>query len=373
MPSPAVPAPRLPIVLPFALAALATLPLSAQPTASSTASRADLAAEAEVSVEASERLRFGSLTFYTENDKFFAGTDRNYTNGFRLSALSTNLRSFTDPGVPRPLRTLARALDPLMNDDAVPKLGLSLGHNIYTPEDTKTTAYLPDDRPYAAWLYFGATFQNYYPPREGSTFARLATVEVQLGVAGGDVALGEFVQNNFHSLIGVEEANGWNNQLRNEPGINLVYEHKWRFSTDHARDGWGADFIPHAGFSLGNVFTYANAGASLRWGYRLPADFGTNLIRPSGDSNAGRRAPFGIWLFGQVDGRAVARDLTLDGNTWKNSPSIDKKTFVADLVGGVAVGTTRWQFTYAQALRTKEFDGQSDNQVFGSLSVTWFY
>ena len=321
-----------------------------------------------------ERLTFGSLSIYAENDKFFAGTDRNYTNGFKISALTTNLRDFDQDGVPGPIRAIARGLDPLMRDDAIPKLGLSLGQNIYTPEDTQSTAYQPDDRPSAAWLYLGLNYQNYYPPKTGSSLARLATLEVQLGAAGGDWALGEFVQNNFHKLIRVDEAKGWDHQIDSEPGLNLVYEHKWRFSTADARTGWGADFIPHAGFSLGNVFTYANAGASLRLGYRLPADFGTNLIRPTGDSSPAARERFSVWLFGSVDGRAVARDITLDGNTFKSGgPSIDKEHLVADLLGGIGVGTRRWQLTYAQAVRTKEFKGQRDAQVFGSLSLTYFY
>lgn len=355
-------------LLPLAALAQAGAPVtSADPTPAS--------ASAEPAAPAVEiaGLRFGSLSVYAENDKFFAGTDRNYTNGVKLSVLSTNLRDFDTDGVPRPLRALSRALSPLMHEDAIPKLGLSLGHQIFTPEDTSLTTPQPADRPYAAWLFTGISFQNYHPPGPDASLARLSTVEVQFGVAGGSWALGEFVQNNFHNLINVETAKGWGQQIDSEPGLNLVYEHKWRWSTADARTGLGADFIPHAGFSLGNVFTYANAGASVRLGYALPADFGTNLIRPSGDSNATRRAPFGVWLFGQFDGRAVARDLTLDGNTFVDSPSIDKEPFVADLVGGIGFGTTNWQLTYAQAVRTKEFKGQSDSQVFGSLSLTYFY
>lgn len=355
------------------LSALLAVGLATAPLAHAAPDRAEAARLEGLALEEAS-LGFGSISFYAENDKFFAGTDRNYTNGFKVSALTTNLRDFDQDGVPEPIRALARGLDPLMRDDAIPKLGLSLGQNIYTPEDTETTAYQPNDRPYAAWLYLGINYQNYYPPKPGSALARLATLEVQLGAAGGDWALGEFVQNGFHNIINVDEAQGWDNQIDSEPGLNLVYEHKWRLSTAQARTGWGADLIPHAGFSLGNVFTYANAGASVRFGYRLPADFGTNLIRPTGDSNPVAREPFSVWLFGSFDGRAVARDITLDGNTFNsNSPSIDKEPLVADLLGGIGVGTRRWQLTYAQAVRTKEFKGQSDTQVFGSLSLTYFY
>ena len=47
---------------------------------------------------------------------------------------------------------------------------------------------------------------------------RLDTLQVDLGVIG-PAAGGEFVQNNFHRLIGVARANGWANQLHNEPTI----------------------------------------------------------------------------------------------------------------------------------------------------------
>jgi hypothetical protein len=63
----------------------------------------------------------GTLSLIYENDTF-AATDRNYTNGVKLSVLSTNLRAFDSDTVPGPLRTLSRALRPLMSDDAIPKL-----------------------------------------------------------------------------------------------------------------------------------------------------------------------------------------------------------------------------------------------------------
>ena len=323
-------------------------------------------------IGAAEPLRIGSFTLYTENDKYFAGTDQNYTNGLKLSALSTDLRSFTDDSVPKPIRSLSRVLGGLITDDLPYKLGLSFGQNIYTPENTAATALIPNDRPYAAWLYVGVAFQVYHPPATEDGLARLDVFEVTAGVVG-PAALGREFQNGFHNLINVAEANGWDNQIENEPGLNLVYERKYRFSTAGARTGWGADFIPHAGLSLGNIFTYANAGFEVRAGYSLPADFGSNLIRPSGDSNSLRRAPFNVFLFAAADGRAVARDITLDGNTFRDSHSIDKKHVVADLYAGLGLGTRHWQLTYAQTYRTIEYVGQPQRSVFGSLSLSFFY
>jgi lipid A 3-O-deacylase len=345
--------------------ARATL-LLASLTAAHTAFAADVAPVEE------KPLRFGSFTLYTENDKYFAGTDQNYTNGLKLSALSTDLRNFTDDSIPAPIRGLSRLFGRHLERDKPYKLGLSLGQNIYTPEDTNTPLYQPNDRPYAGWLYVGVAFQVYHPPATAGDTARLDVFEVTAGMVG-PAALGREFQNNFHDLINVERANGWDNQIKNEPGINLVYERKYRYSTANARTGWGADFIPHAGVSLGNIFTYANAGFEVRAGYALPADFGSNLIRASGDSNALVRRPLSVFVFAATDGRAVARDITLDGNSFRDSASIDKKHFVADFYAGLGVGTTHWQFTYAQTYRTIEYVGQDDRSVFGSISLSFFY
>ncbi len=322
------------------------------------------------------RLRWGSITVYSENDKYFAGTDQHYTNGFKISALSADLTNFTADPVPRTVQEIARALDRLVPPGHDCKLGLALGQNLYTPADIASPTLQPTDRPYAAWLYASAAFQVYQPPRVFASgwraIARLDTLDVTAGLVGPG-ALGRQVQNNVHSALGLAHANGWPNQIHSEPGLGLALERKWRFSTAQARDDWGADFVPHTGVTVGNIFTYASAGAELRAGWRLPADFGTNLIRPSGESNALRRPATSLFAFIATEGRAIARDVTLDGNTFRASAHVDKKPFVGDALGGVAFGTRRWQITYAQALRTKEFKTQIKASVFGSISATFFY
>jgi lipid A 3-O-deacylase len=314
-----------------------------------------------------------SLTFYSENDKYFAGTDQAYTNGFKISYLSGRLDTLEGPPALAPVRALARQLARFVPAGESYRAGFSLGQNIYTPVDTQAAAYQPGDRPYAAWLYVGAA-AHFVRPEDAHHSARLDIFELNLGLVGPS-ALGEDVQNGFHELIQVDRARGWDNQIRDEPGVNLVYERRHRLSTytPDSRLGWGLDLIPHAGFSLGNIFTYANAGAELRFGHNLPADFGSNLIRPSGDSAPARRPPLGFFVFGAFDARAVARDITLDGNTFKDSPDVDRENLVADLYAGVGLSTPWAQLRYAQAFRTKEFAGQRDSQVFGSLSATFYF
>ncbi len=324
---------------------------------------------------------FGSFTLYVENDKFFAGTDRHYTQGLRATWLSNDLSRFDDP-VNFPFATfVAKRFRPFLAENfpgvSALRRGVSFGQNIYTPADTSTGQLQPADRPYAAWLYLGWTF---HVLRDGDATnpARTSVFEVTTGIVGPS-ALGKFAQNGWHDLIGVPPAEGWKHQLRHEPGLNLVWERKLRYSSDETRDthgperqGFAADFIPHYGLSLGNVSTYANVGAEVRAGLRLPRDFGTPVIRSSADTAIEREpGALGVHLFASFDLRFVARDLFLDGNTFRSGPSVRRRPGVADWQAGVAVNFRQFKISYSQAARTKEFYGQGRLQVFGSVSFTY--
>jgi len=85
--------------------------------------------------------------------------------------------------------------------------------------------------------------------------------------------------------------------------------------------------------------------------------------RPKGD--------FSAYAFFTADGRFVAHNIFLDGNTFRDSHSVDKKHWVADLTVGVALIYGRFTLAYTNALRTKEFDGQDRASRFGSVSASF--
>jgi hypothetical protein len=137
------------------------------------------------------------------------------------------------------------------------------------------------------------------------------------------------------------------------------------------------------GGGLGNAFTGANAGGEIRFGWNLPNDFGTYIIRPGSDSNAPtdstdprlfrllRRA--GFHLFFAVDGTAVARNILLDGNTFRDSHSVDKEHFVACFAGGIGIVIKRFKITYSHVYQTKEFKTQEKEQQYGAISVSYTF
>ena len=87
------------------------------------------------------------------------------------------------------------------------------------------------------------------------------------------------------------------------------------------------------------------------------------------DPRISPKSDFGLTFFLGVDGRAIARDIFLDGNTWHDSHNVDKKNFVADISFGMSVVYRTVKVTYTHVYRTEEFIGQDDGQVFGSLMV----
>lgn len=315
-----------------------------------------------------ERARSASvITFYLEND-YFGGTDRHYTNGAKLSWLSRDLVSWGQHGW---RQTLVEALPFVNRPDAQKNFGVALGQNIYTPARDELTVPDPTDRPYAGWSYLEFSFV-------GKTATVMDALTFQVGMVGPH-SYAEQTQKLVHRWLRNDQPQGWAYQLKDEVGVNVILERRWRAYARAASGAIGFDIVPHAGLSLGNVQTFANVGATARLGFNLPSDFGIELIAGGAATNsplddrdprlgAGRR--ISVFVFGGVDGRAVARDIFLDGNTWEDSPSVDKETWVGDSYWGVGIVRGGWQFTYTYVVRSKEFEAQREVNQFGSITIS---
>lgn len=315
----------------------------------------------------------GALSIYFEND-LFTGTDRYYTNGVKLGWSSPDMENYSDSPYAKPLLWMINRLPHINKRDYQKNLLFALGQNIYTPDDTESFAPVPGDRPYAGWLYlgFGVAWKNADVRN---------TLVLNIGIVGSG-SLGEEAQRLVHDFRGLGNPNGWDNQLHNELGVVGVYERQWRWPKHSRRVGLDWEFLPHAGIALGNVQTYVNVGGELRGGLNLPDDFGTAAIGPSATTSTpvdGRHAAsrsrfdIGLYVFARADGRAMAHSVFLDGNTFGDSASVDRKWFVADLSVGAAVNYKNTKLAYAFVYRTKEFYGQKEGQLFGTVSMNFAF
>lgn len=317
---------------------------------------------------------FDTFTFYWENDAF-AGTDRDYSNGMKFTWSTPYDIDNGKDHLPDWSYPLINSLPFVSDPSSHRAVSLSIGQMIFTPEDTTRNDLVTDDRPYAGYLYLASGFHN-------RTRSKKNSWEFQLGIVGPD-AFGEQTQNITHDLLGNTKAEGWEHQLGNEIAIEIICESQWRLFQSASRSGFNYDLIPHMGFRVGNVQTYANTGAEIRYGWHLPRDFGSCPIRagcatnsafttaPPANSGSGLS---GWHLFAAVDGRAIAHDIFLDGNTFRGeSHSVEREVFVADLMTGLAVDFGNIRITYSYVLRTKQFVGEEDNHLFGSLTFSGTY
>jgi hypothetical protein len=315
-----------------------------------------------------------TLTFYLEND-MVTGTDREYTNGVKLTWISRDLSDYHEIDTPAWSRNLIDALPFVNKPGTVRNVSLSIGQNMYAPEDLERTDLILDDRPYAGITYLAAGFHS-------KDSKRMDTFEINVGIVGPH-SYAEQVQKTWHKWINATDPRGWDHQLKDEPILNLHYERKWKLLKSDPGKGFGFDVIPHLGASLGNALTGINTGAQARFGWHLPNDYGTYLIRPGSDTNApmneddprfypiSRR--LGCHLFAGFNTSAVLRNIFLDGNTFRDSHSVDKKPFVLQGMAGVAVMVHRFKITYAYVYQTKEYETQNEDQEYTSMTVSYSF
>lgn len=297
------------------------------------------------------------VTLTVENDLFGAGTDQNYTSGIRLSWFEVGKKP---PGVSKNLEKIF----PWLDINEATSVTYSLGQGMYTPDCVDCVQQNPNDRPWAAFLYGSMALVTV-----SENF--IDEAEVTLGMVGPS-ALGEEGQKLVHAQIGSPEPMGWDNQLNDEPGVILSWQRRWPQAGYTELGNYVFALEPHIGTSLGNIYTYANAGGVIKFSHqdnRLQDR--PLLVKPSMPGTGYFPTPAkGDWqLFAGAEGRAIARNIFLDGNSFSESHHVDKEPFVLDLSAGVSFTLGHARLSYTTVYRTEEFDGQSKPSIFGAVSV----
>lgn len=313
---------------------------------------------------ADDNSRFGGIE---ENDSIGFDSDKYYTQGLEFTYLGPDVA--VDSGWIGPFELLDFGpFDATGASTLSRRYEIMLGQSIFTPKDTAREDPDPDDRPYAGWFYGGVGLIQDTDKR------RLDHLELLVGVVG-PAAFGKTTQNDWHQYIGINESRGWDEQLDNEPGLMLSYERKWRFLAPLG-GGFAVDAIPELGITVGNVMDYAQAGGMIRFGRNLEADYGPARIRPALSGTPYFNSdyldgPFGFYLFVGTQGRAVARNLFLDGNTFEDSNSVDSNALVGDLSGGLSMF---WgdavKLDAVVTYRTEEFEDQQGDTKLAGINLT---
>ena len=303
------------------------------------------------------------ITMTSENDKFFGNSDRHYTNGAQINY--TVVKAQPDAWV----KTFDSLL-PFVDVSGPTAMSYSFGQQIYTPDFAGRPYAQPGDQPFAGFLFGKAGFTNYKADHADS-------YELTAGMVGPS-AQGEFTQKTYHEAFDYYKPKGWDfYQLKDEPILNLSFVRRrqglaaWEGTA--LGSNWFADVTPHYGFAVGNAYDYANAGGVVRFG---PASARNNDVPglavpglPGGAYFAKGGNWFDWYVFAGLDGRVVARDIFLDGNSFQSSPHVEKRNLVANATAGVTVITGKVKSSLTINQETQKFKGQTGNDVYGAINV----
>ena len=309
-----------------------------------------------------------ALTLTIENDTF-TKSDNNYTNGVGITWTSDDLDTYHDKSFVRKWGRFWAFLPFVLDDGYTTYASWSLVQEMHTPDDITNPNPPDDDQPYAGILYVDSLL---YARKERWAHAW----ELKLGVVGPS-SQAEGVQKWFHDVINVDEPQGWDTQLPDEPVVNLGYTAAHLAAEGHMGGVAEWRLVPVGTIGLGTYFTGAGLGIYGEVGWNLVDALGTTSLRTglNAASTAGV-GPVNGWsvsLFGGLGGFGVVHYLPLDGTVFRDSRSVDSEPFIGMASYGFCVRHGRFALSYALTYFTKTFETERANPDYGTVSLSWYY
>ena len=97
----------------------------------------------------------GRITILEENDSLYFNSDKHYTQGLRISDLLGE--TLSRDGLWDDAFKIVRSVAPVLEPGGTRRIGVFLGQSIFTPKNLAIRPPDAHDRPYAGWLYAGAS------------------------------------------------------------------------------------------------------------------------------------------------------------------------------------------------------------------------
>jgi len=305
----------------------------------------------------SESLAVDAITFTLDNDIFIASDD-GYTNGAYGSWY------YFDRGDKQPKASwLVWPLKWSMSDrnGEISVDAYSIGQSMYTPKDILATNPDPNDIPYAGLLFLNNTYLTSY-----GTYAD--SISTTIGIVG-PASGAEGMQKWIHELSDSDIPQGWDYQLDNEVVFKLTRARMWR---NWVSDNGHFDFLSVADIGIGTLESSINAGFTLRAGDQLSVSHISGFLIPSRTSNF-VAAKNGWFTYLMLGGSLMANQIIINGNTYRDSRSIELDNMHIVLTGGLAYSWDNLSITLAYADMSFTNDEISSATRFGTLTVGWLF
>ncbi len=325
-----------------------------------------------------------TVAVWTENEAWVTGPEgiSNYSNGLQVTL------SPTTPHAPcandcdgQAFRRFVDFINILeakkeSSNDASPDneiwLRYGLAHQFFTPDDITIPTLQADDRPYAGYLSTSLDIVNesLIKNTNGNDRRYRNSVGLRFGIVG-PASFGEDLQKAWHKVCDCTEPQGWDLQLGNELGFVYSLAHDRQLVRHDLSETWSIDVIGSAQAAIGNIYSGVELGGIVRLGYNLNTRWSAKTMADIGYDANGIDANPGFFLMAGLTGRYVARDIFVDGNTWRDSHSVDRTPFVADQMLGFGMHWKRLELRVTMTRRTNQYSSQAGATRFGSVVFVW--
>jgi lipid A 3-O-deacylase len=285
----------------------------------------------------------------TDNDSYlFQGSDRYYTDGiflFYRHALKTGNNANLQNKV----------------------LGFEIGQKIYNPQTGNIPSAATVDRPFAGYLYAGASLNLLYKNESNLKLG------AQIGMIGPGAA-GEGTQKFIHDTFGFYPINGWKYQIQNAFQLNLSVDYnRLLYRSDE-----GFDVSASAYGNLGTGFTGAGAGPLFRLG-KLGQLFNSISTQSTAikAENAPKESKGELFLHYKPQFNYVAYDATVEGGLFSKQQTgslevtrVPNRAVFSNQVG-VSFVSKRWVIDYTATFPTKVVNTQHYSQQWASITLLY--
>ncbi len=294
----------------------------------------------------------------TVDNDILLGNDNYYTNGIYFSWFDIdNKNESLEPG------WLAAPLDWSLDlaNARVSVQAYTLGQVMVTPEDITIEDPPIDDIPYSGSLLLNYTFITMHQAHADS----IGTVVGIVGPSSG----AERTQIWVHEQVGADEPQGWDTQLEDEIVFQLSRGRVWRTWADVDDK---LDLVVMGEAAVGTLSSYVSAAAMVRYGKDLNRTFATPLLISTRSANPAA-IEGGWYLFGGIRYEYVFNAIYADGNTFRDSRSIDYDHSQIGLTAGLAYSWDNVSMTLALYESNISDEATREFTRFGTLTFGWRY
>lgn len=276
------------------------------------------------------------LSFKEENDIFGITKNRDmmYTQGLILSG---NQKNEDAPEIVKDIASYIPSINPT-GEISTNKYTYEFGQKMFTPDHISREEPQFDANPFTGLLY--GQLGKEEVSLESKKWANLL-----IGTTGENSLAGQ-TQKLFHGWFDMAEPRGWKYQVDNE----IVFMHQSGLEDrDILIKYCNTKFEQTTGYNL-NLGTW-NTSLELFLNHRFGMNY--ELFSESQTSN------WAFYFFNRPYIRAVLRDMTLDGNTFKDSiVTVDKEPFVYGNRFGLVMEYKGYQLELAVTTQSRLWEEQ---------------